>query len=324
MYYQLSVEDVMKETPLSRKEMYLSNIAGEDTPIPVPMNREERYYKKIIEGLKNACKSGLPEITENLVDVSTQRSYQFFSVEGGGFYGAHIEAFVMKLGREYIVHYDGTDYRVKAYLYGPSGRNLLMGNTSFVGGEDTGEPFLIVYTPDQELEPVSMGVRTSEASHVVGVKLVDTIPEEGSAPVVVNGEWKMQSGMGFTDDLRTVPFDRALIPLPVIRYKGHLHKDIVPANSFTIIHVYADNTPRELQGIILYVEVYQEGDRRYPLIFETGTLNGADASTVRVYNPTSEPVTIEADDVTGLYKECYLYIIPYEDEEVETSEQNPM
>lgn len=281
---------------------------GVDVPVT---KRLDEYPPYIVSG---GGGSGLPEITENLVDVSTQRSYQFFPVEGDGFYGAHIEAFVMKLGREYIVHYDGTDYRVKAYQYGPSGRNLLMGNTSFVGGEDTGEPFLIVYTPDQELEPVQMGVRTSEASHVVGVKFVDTVPEEGSAPVVVNGEWKMQPGMGFTDDLRTVPFDRSLIPLPVIRYKGHLHKDIVPANSFAIIHVYADNTPRELQGIILYVEVYQEGDRRYPLIFETGTLNGADASTVRVYNPTSEPVTIEADDVTGYYKECYLYIIPYQSE----------
>lgn len=282
---------------------------GVDVPVT---KRLDEYPPYIVSG--GGGGSGLPEITENLVDVSTQRSYQFFPVEGDGFYGAHIEAFVMKLGREYIVHYDGTDYRVKAYQYGPSGRNLLMGNTSFVGGEDTGEPFLIVYTPDQELEPVQMGVRTSEASHVVGVKFVDTVPEEGSAPVVVNGEWKMQPGMGFTDDLRTVPFDRSLIPLPVIRYKGHLHKDIVPANSFAIIHVYADNTPRELQGIILYVEVYQEGDRRYPLIFETGTLNGADASTVRVYNPTSEPVTIEADDVTGYYKECYLYIIPYQSE----------
>lgn len=324
MYYQLSVEDVMKETPLSRKEMYLSNIAGEDTPIPVPMNREERYYKKIIEGLKNACKSGLPEITETLVDVSTQRSYPFVLLEGG-MYGTYIEAFVMKLGREYIVHYDGTDYRVKAYQYGLGSRNLLMGNPSFVGGEDNGVPFLIVYIPDQELEPVQMGVRTSEESHVVGVKLVDTIPEEGSAPVVVNGEWKMQPGMGFKDDLRTVPFNRDLIPIPVIRYKGYLHIDTVPANSFKIISVYvAGNIPRELKGIILYVEAYPMVDTRYPLIFETGMWNGADAFSVRVYNPTSEPVTIEADDVTGLYKECYLYIIPYEDEKVETTEQNPM
>ena len=290
------------------------NSVGVDVPVNTPLDE----YPPYIMGLSSD--SGLPKITENLVDVSPQRSYQFFSVEGGGMYGAHIESFVMKLGREYIVHYDGTDYRVKAYQYGPSGRNLMMGNQSFVGGEDTGEPFLIMYTPDQELEPVQMGVRTSEETHVVGVKLVDTIPEEGSVPVVVNGEWKMQPGMGFTDDLRTVTFDRSLIPLPVIRYKGHLHKDVVPANSFTIVSVYADNTPRELKGIILYVEVYQEGDRRYPLIFETGTLNGADASTVRVYNPTSESITIEADDVTGYYKECYLYIIPYQDEEVETTE----
>lgn len=39
----------LPEKPITRKEKYLSNIAGQETPLPDPVTREEQYLKEIAE-----------------------------------------------------------------------------------------------------------------------------------------------------------------------------------------------------------------------------------------------------------------------------------
>ena len=65
------------DEPLTRKEMYLAKIGGENVSVPEPLTREEMYLNEIVERLGNPTPTGKKNITDTTeTDVSAYATAQ--------------------------------------------------------------------------------------------------------------------------------------------------------------------------------------------------------------------------------------------------------
>lgn len=137
------------------------------------------------------------------------------------------------------------------------------------------------------------------------MKIVGQIqsPAEGSALVVVDGEWKTQDGYGFEKNGVTTPFKVSLIPGAPFKVTGTILDDTTIANnSAETILVVPDNALPYSEGIyaVLHIDVSYNG-----VGYRLGSLVTASASpsglSVEAYNATGESKTITATDAIELW-----------------------
>lgn len=150
--------------------------------------------------------SGLPEITTQPQTVLPEATLSF-SDAGGGMYTAPTD-FVATSGSTYTITWDGTDYTCTPLVMGGQ---YALGNMGLLGGEDTGEPFLMTNAMGNN----TWVTQSSAATHVCKIAALAQVPADGSALVVVGGEWVAQDGYGYTKDSIVTPIDNKYIPTAV-------------------------------------------------------------------------------------------------------------
>lgn len=159
----------------------------------------------------NLKKSGGVGYTENSSTVVIEKAEREFAPieDMGGAYGV-IEA-VKQLPSEYLfdgdykaaVHFDGIDHRCELV---PSGPNAFFGNMMLMGGEDTGEPFVIMVNTANNIA-MMFAIDTAE-KHTVGISFVKeavhTIEQKylpgAVLPVVELKTVATTEGVALTDD----------------------------------------------------------------------------------------------------------------------------
>ena len=124
--------------------------------------------------------SGLPEITTEPVVIMPQATLSFTE-----FQGMYISStdFVATDGETYTVTWDGTDYTCTTVMI--KGK-FLLGNIGLLGGEDTGEPFVI----SDAMEQSNWITRSTAATHICKISGMAQVPPDGYVLMVVDGEWK--------------------------------------------------------------------------------------------------------------------------------------
>lgn len=103
------------------------------------------------------------QTVENFIDLSDSGS--------AGVYGSSLTGqFQLVEGKSYAIYWDGLTGTVECKA--TDNGVLYLGNLGLQGGTDTGEPMLIAYMPDGNLNVFYCN--TSEESHVVGITLAET------------------------------------------------------------------------------------------------------------------------------------------------------
>lgn len=153
---------------------------------------------------------GLPPITTGS-DVTVMETQALSFSDMGRTVAALIDAYTFVNGATYAVTFDANTYNCVATV--TEDGDGTMGNHSIMspGAPDTGEPFLIMCLPLDERGYI---VATSTGTHTVGIvqKGLQS-PSNGSALIVVDGEWSEQEGYGHKNaDDSVTPIDMSLIP----------------------------------------------------------------------------------------------------------------
>lgn len=127
--------------------------------------------------------SGLPEITTETEEILAEQSVTFSS-QGGAYAGRVSGQYPINVGDNLTVTWDGVSYDcVASDVEGFSA----LGNLSIVGmGADTGEPFVMAFSPGEGVEMYA----TSGGVHTVSVSKGVQSPADGSIMQVVNGAWQ--------------------------------------------------------------------------------------------------------------------------------------
>lgn len=169
----------------------------------------------------------LPEIVENNVEIVPS---QTFSFSGKGVFVSPIPGVTFVVGETYTITWDGITYTCTAI----DDNGAALGNMAVAElGDDTGEPFAIIYGGSDYIWLTN----DSAATHVCAIAQSDGyLPANGSIMQVVDGKWQAVSGGGgitlvkFTVDENTgtitadTPFvearTAALAGIPVLAWFG--------------------------------------------------------------------------------------------------------
>lgn len=149
----------MSDNPITRKELYLAKLSGQDVEIPEPITREEKYlYAAIMSGgsgtggatpdwnaadgevgyVKNRTHYPLEPVTAVETIFEDWCSFSDGQCKTGRW-------FDLEAGKTYTVTWDGTAYECVCTALDADGTTAyFLGNLMVVGGEDSGEPFVIM------------------------------------------------------------------------------------------------------------------------------------------------------------------------------------
>lgn len=238
--------------------------------------------------------SGLPPIEVVTEEVMPETTLSF-SDTGGGMYTSSTD-FVAEDGANYVVTWDGTDYPCSPLV---AGGMFALGNLGLMGGEDTGEPFLVTN---------AMGVDvwvtlSTAATHTIKVGGAIQSPADGTALVVVGGEWSVQDGYGYTKDIPDLgpvvtKINSKYIPSPA---SEHVATSTVTtnigANSFQAITFDSILPSVNTVGYALELAIHNSSAQL--LVVSGGTSANGDGM-VWVYNPSSTAYSISAGDTIHL------------------------
>ena len=154
---------------------------------------------------------GLPPITK----VTTEFLNETISFEDGGvaYQGMAAADFEYTVGETYTIIWDNVSYDCVCYeLVGTA----LVGNSAIMGmGEDTGEPFLSAAQTGMVLFMTANTAATHDCAVEGGVQS----PPDGTALVVVNGEWKQQSGYAYENNGNVTPFNKSFLPTTIYEFE---------------------------------------------------------------------------------------------------------
>lgn len=128
---------------ITREEMFLANLAGEDVKTPEPITRKEKLLKKIIEkiGESSGGNTGTSEVV--LIPETTITDDDWIAGEGN--YVQEID-FMFDLNKSYKVVWNGKEYRSTVTdVSDDSGAVYVIGNSpATIGTGDNGMPFVIM------------------------------------------------------------------------------------------------------------------------------------------------------------------------------------
>lgn len=234
--------------------------------------------------------SGLPEIGTETQTVLPEATLSF-SDAGGGMYTAPTD-FVATSGSTYTVTWDGTDYECTPLVMGGQ---YALGNMGILGGEDTGEPFLLTNAMGG-----NMWITTSSAAtHVCKIAGLVQFPADGSALVVAGGEWAVQDGYGYTRDSVVTPIDSKYIPSAVIDLTAdaNITSSIVLRKGQVATIPFNNVTPpisEKGDGAIIRFRLV---NNTTPFLVQSGGLaDGGASGSVWVYNIGDADVSISSGE----------------------------
>lgn len=148
--------------------------------------------------------NGLPYIETDLTEILPETTIAIDSENGGGFYE---KAIGLVVGNNYTVTWNGTEYNCIAQDYQPeSGMEAIgitLGNMSSVtGGEDTGEPFVILelYPDYAEAQGFLVGIVAFDGSE----SAVLSITGEGEIIHKINNKY-LPDGVGYEETVTLLP-----------------------------------------------------------------------------------------------------------------------
>lgn len=232
--------------------------------------------------------SGLPEIRTETVEIVPQTTVAF-SDAGSGMYTAPTD-FVATSGSTYTVTWDEADYECTPLVMGGQ---YALGNMGILGGEDTGEPFLLT----NAFGGNSWVTQSTAATHVCKIVGLAQTPADGSALVVVGGEWTVQDGYGYTKDSVVTPIESKYIPSTI----RELHADVTTSNVLPkgqVKMVSFNNTtppmPEGTEGAIIRFRLANDAT---PFLVQHGGLaqNGT-SGNAWVYNVGDADVSVSSGD----------------------------
>lgn len=249
---------------------------------------------KLVGGGGGGSGSGLPPISSEISVIMPEDTLSFAELADGIYYAP--TDFVANNGATYTITWDGVDYTCEALaeegLY-------LVGNLVFMGGEDTGEPFLIT-----NIQGAGMWLTLSTAAtHTCSISGLVQTPPDGTVMMVIGGEWVPQSGYGYDipNATGTKRIAEKYAPYPCQELSGEIaSSNVISANSLGTL------TFNILQSVDYPVEILYLADIDATgggnLIVQHGgtTINSLTSGIVWVYNPTSSSIQFTEGDTVDL------------------------
>lgn len=234
---------------------------------------------------------GLPPITTETQTIMPEATLSFTNV--GGMYTSPTD-FIAADGAVYTVSWDGTDYTCTPLVMGGQ---YALGNMGLLGGKDTGEPFLMTNAMGNNM----WATQSSAATHVCAISGAVQSPPDGSALVVVGGEWTTQDGYGYTkNDPDYGPvvtkIAKKYAPSAIVEAQGKSTiSTVIRAGVVQMITAEIINPP-DAEGIVMQFRI--EGNTT-PLIVQSGHVSGGNA-TLHVYNASSTDTSISTNDIVEM------------------------